>query len=188
MWEGGGEKKGRGGFAVHSHVEAQSGNNLSQPALASYGLWYPALSLTAQDYSLSLSIALAAPLSLCLCSRTRRLPLSSALDFLVHFYQHVPSLSAMIVYNETPGQNAGWQADGCVRQLLHSWPGWWERGKYRGKERKRERKRERERERESKRQREGTAELEIERENREWGHLSLLLIGYQAAHSLHPIW
>ncbi len=26
-----------------------------------------------------------------------------------------------------------------------------------------------------------------ERENREWGHLSLLLIGYQAAHSLHPV-
>lgn len=35
-----------------------------------------------------------------------------------------------------------------------------------------------------KRQREGMTELKIERENREWGHLSLLLIGYQAAHSL----
>lgn len=47
--------------------------------------------------------------------------------------------------------------------------------------------RESERKKERKRQREGTTELKIERENREWGHLSLLLIGYQAAHSLHPV-
>lgn len=33
----GGEKRGRGAFAVHSHVEAEGSNNLSQPALASYG-------------------------------------------------------------------------------------------------------------------------------------------------------
>lgn len=53
-------------------------------------------------------------------------------------------------------------------------------GEYRGKERGRKR--------ETERQREGTTEREIERENKEWGHLSLLLIGYQATHSLHPVW
>ena len=57
-------------------------------------------------------------------------------------------------------------------------------------EREREREgevwREGERERRRDKKAEGR-ELKIERENREWGHLSLLLIGYQAAHSLHPV-
>lgn len=58
-------------------------------------------------------------------------------------------------------------------------------------EREREReggKEEREGERKGDVGREGVTELKIERQNKEWGHLSLLLIGYRAAHSLHPVW
>lgn len=50
----------------------------------------------------------------------------------------------------------------------------------RGKERKKERKKV-----EGGNDRAGDREGE---ERREWGHLSLLLIGYQAAHSLRPIY
>lgn len=49
---------------VHSHVEAQSSNNLSQPFLASYGLRNPAKTLAEQAYpSISVPPTTAAPLS-----------------------------------------------------------------------------------------------------------------------------
>lgn len=77
LWEACGreaKKKGRGGFAVHSHVEAQSSNNLSQPALASYGLWNPAKTFMEQDYSLHLSFSDCS--SLCFCLLTNSLPVT----------------------------------------------------------------------------------------------------------------
>lgn len=82
-----GGKKGRGGFAVRSHVEAQSSYNLSQPALASYGLQYPAKSLVAQNQYCCLPLSGCTSIILFLvCSQTCRqsdcLPLRRALIFL----------------------------------------------------------------------------------------------------------
>lgn len=87
----------------------------------------------------------------------------------------------MIVYNGTQSNMLAGRLTGVLDNCFTvGYAG--ERGGSIEGRRERERKKERE-----KRQRQGTVELKIERENREWGHLSLLLIGYQAAHSLHPV-
>lgn len=90
LWEGGKKKKkkkGRGGFAVHSHVEAQSSNNLSQPALASYGLRNPAKTLIEQDYSLHLSFSDGSSLSLLLLAHQLAAWHSHLPSILAQFYQ-----------------------------------------------------------------------------------------------------